>query len=189
MTTALPEPRKATVQDHVTISRRFLEHARTELDQDRRLQASQKIWGAVAHSLKSIGEQRLWNHHNNQNVKDIGYHLAKEFGRRHFNTHVELADTMHLNFYKNESESDVIRHHLEEAEKFVGELDEVRQATPRPFTILEDADQRRLGRLLDIRRGALRQQLWIGRTHSAGFSRNPADGGEPLPPPSQPDGE
>ena len=189
MTTALPEPRKATVQDHVTISHRFLEHARTELDQGRRLQASQKIWGAVAHSLKAIGEKRLWNHHHNQHVKDIGHHLAKEFDQQEFHNYVTIADAMHLNFYKNESESDVIRHHLGEAEKFVGELDDVRQATPRPFTILEDADLRRLGCLLDIRRGALQQHLWIGGTHSAGFSGNPSDGGEPLPPPSQPQEE
>ena len=62
MTTPLPLPDSNDVDDHIAISRRFIDHARDELDRGNRLQASEKIWGAAAHALKAIAIQRGWNH-------------------------------------------------------------------------------------------------------------------------------
>lgn len=36
------------------MSRRFLEHTQVEIDNVRRFQASEKIWGATANALKGI---------------------------------------------------------------------------------------------------------------------------------------
>ena len=177
MTTALPEPGKASVEDHVRMSHWFLEHASIELTNGNRLQASEKVWGAVAHALQAIGEQRGWNHHIHQNTKDIGGHLANEFDRGHFHSYVVEADAMHLNFYKNEEEEDTIRHAILTAGQFIAELDELRDRPPVPFTVRNATDQRRLGRLLDIPREQLQQQLPLESHSDAGFSRNPEDAG------------
>ena len=57
-TTQLPEPGESSIEDHVQLSRWFLEHARIEIANGNRLQASEKIWGAAAHALKAIAIQR-----------------------------------------------------------------------------------------------------------------------------------
>ena len=62
MTTApaLPEPGSATVEDRVQISRRLILQAPEELERGDRLQATEKIWGALAQMLKAHGQQRGW---------------------------------------------------------------------------------------------------------------------------------
>ena len=50
-TPALPEPGAATVEDRVQISRRFIQQAPGELERGDRLQATEKIWGALAQML------------------------------------------------------------------------------------------------------------------------------------------
>ena len=61
-TTQQPSPGNADVGDHVLMSRNFLEQAKIELSKGDGLQASEKVWGAVAHALKAIGVQRGWRH-------------------------------------------------------------------------------------------------------------------------------
>jgi uncharacterized protein (UPF0332 family) len=158
------------------MSRRFLQHAHSELNRGHRLQASEKVWGAVAHALKAIGEQRGWSHDNHQNIKDIGDHLANEFDRDDFHGLIVEADAMHQNFYKNEYERDHIRSALRRAETFVAALDQIREEPPQPFTITEPADQRRLGRLLQIAKKDFQRMLPIGARDPHGFSINPQDG-------------
>jgi hypothetical protein len=177
MTTALPNPGKAGVEEHVQMSHWLLENARRELDRGDRLQASEKVWGAAAHALKAIGEKRGWDHMNHMNVKDIGFHLAQEFGRDHFYTYVNDAELMHLNFYRNEADMDNIRQSIVTAGRFIAELDEIREQPPRPFTVRDATDQRRLGRLLDIERSDFQRLIPIGSHSDAGFSRNPDDNG------------
>ena len=82
MTTVLPDPGNANMEDHVTISHRFLEHAKVEADKGNRLQAAEKVWGGVAHAIKAIGEKRGWHHDGHRNITEIGRHLGKEFDRR-----------------------------------------------------------------------------------------------------------
>ena len=190
MTTALPAPGSSSVEDHVAMSHRFLEHAKLEADKGNRLQASEKVWSAVAHALKSIGEKRGWDHDHHQNIRDISSHLGKEFNRRgDFRSLTSSASDSHRNFYQNEEDLDDLRVAIENAETFVAELDQLRDALPQPFTIGTAADQRRLGRLLGIQSGDFQQRLPIGETDSHGFSRNPDDNDHAspaVPPPGGP---
>ena len=180
MTAELPEPGKAGEEEHVQMSHWFLENAGRELDKGDWPQASEKVWGAVAHALKAIGEKRGWDHMNHMNVKDIGFHLAHEFDRDHFYTCVNEAELMHLNFYRNEADVDIIRHCIATAERFIAELDEIRELPPRPFTVRDRTDQRRLGRLLRIDRRDFQRLLPIGSRSDAGFSRDPDANGDPA---------
>ena len=135
MTTPLPGPGASGFEDHVEMGRRFLEQAGIELDKGDRLQASEKIWGAVAHSLKAIGIQRGWVHDSHANVIAIGEHLAREFERDDFYDYVSVAESMHVNFYENLSEEDGVRRALDRAAVFVAELDNVRASSPRPIPL------------------------------------------------------
>ena len=54
----LPPPRQVqSPDDHMQISRRFIEHAREELRKGERLQASEKVYGAAQHTLSAVGKE------------------------------------------------------------------------------------------------------------------------------------
>ncbi len=174
MTTELPEPGDSSVDDHVQMSRRFLEHAYLELAKGDRVQASEKVWGAAAHALKAIAKQRGWLHYQHSTVLDVGEQLAREFGREdEFGKYLNSADAMHKNFYENVRRSSAIRIALRDVEKLVDELDGIRNSPPRPFTVADDDDRGRLGALLGVRRGATPS---IGTSSPVGFSQTHRNG-------------
>ena len=173
MTTQLPGPGASNIEDHVQMGRRFLEQAGIELDKGDRLQASEKVWGAVAHSLKAIGIQRGWVHNSHANVIAIGEHLAREFERDDFYDYVDTADSMHVNFYENAREEDGVRRALNRAAIFIAELDKVRASLPMPYTIKDVTDQRRVGRLLGLPR---EERIPIGQRSEVGFSKTHSKG-------------
>ena len=148
---ALPSPRRPqTPDDHAAISRRFIDHARRELDNGDRLQASEKVWGAAAHSLKAIAMQRGWHHHEHETMFDIAVQLAREFDRPEFSNWMNTANSMHGNFYANRRDADSIRFAIDAVEDFVAALDEVRSLPPQPFTVETESDRERLETLLGM---------------------------------------
>ena len=151
-TTQQPSPGNADVGDHVLMSRNFLEQAKIELSKGDGLQASEKVWGSVAHALKAIGVQRGWRHRSHQNIKDIAAHMDDEFDRSDFFPHLLMAESMHQNFYENDREEVQISRAIDDAETFLAKLDEVRALPPRPYTISTVSAQSRLRRLLGLPR-------------------------------------
>ena len=154
MTTPLPEPGELGVEGHAQMSRRFLEHARLQLEQGDRIQAAEKVWGAAAHALKAVGEQRGWVHDKHSNLFDIGEHIGREFGLfDQFSRYLAQAEYMHKNFYQNDRSAAAIGSALNDVESFADELEVIRNSPPKPFTVQDEGDRIRLGRLLGLRRG------------------------------------
>ena len=149
-----PDPDGLSVDEHARISRRFLEHARIELDKGDRLQAGEKIWGAAAHALKAVGKQRGWNHDKHSCIFDTGEQLAREFDKEElFDQYLARADYVHRNFYENDRSELSLGYALADVERLVNELETIRNSPPRPFTVQGAGDRIRLGRLLGLRRG------------------------------------
>ena len=170
MTTGLPEPGELGVEGHAQISRRFLEHARIQLAEGDRLQAAEKVWGAAAHALKAVGEQRGWIHDRHPNIFDIGEHLGLEFGVfDQFSRYLAQAEYMHRNFYGNGWSEAAVRAALNDIEAFVNDLERIRDLPPRPFTVREEGDRIRLGRLLGLSRG---DRPPIGGYSPVGYSQS-----------------
>ena len=154
MTAELPEHVELGVEGHAQISSLFLEHAGVYLGQGDRIQASEKLWGAAAHALKAIGEQRGWIHSNHSHIFDIGGQLGREFGQEpRFLDYLSQAQAMHQNFYDNIRDVPAIQRALSAVAEFVDELDVIRNSPPRPYMIRDEADRIRLGHLLGLRRG------------------------------------
>lgn len=165
----LPEAGDLGVDGHVLMSRRFLEHARAQLAEGDRVQAAEKIWGAAAHALKAVGEQRGWIHDGHANLFDIGEHLGREFGKsEEFDRYLARADYMHRNFYENDRSESAVGFALDDVAKLVDELETIRNHQPRPFVVQDNDDRIRLGRLLGLRRG---QRPPIGEISPTGFSQ------------------
>ena len=173
MLTALPEPGQLTPDGHAQISRRFLEQARMHLDEHDRLQAGEKIWGAAAHALKAIGEQRGWEHDGHVNVTDIAEHLGREFGLDEpFHHYLNSADAVRKNFYNYKRSESSIRLALTDVATLMDELDLIRNSPPRPYTVADDEDRIRLGRLLGLRRS---ERPAIGDHSPVGYSLTHGD--------------
>ncbi len=168
----LPEPGEASIEEHVYMSRRFIPLAKRELEAGRRLQASEKTWGAAAHALKAIALQRGWQHKGHATLLAIADQLGKEFGDPDLSNHASIMDSMHTNFYENRRLVDAISSALDDAEAFLDKLDEIRNSSPRPFTVADDNDRISLGLVLGVRRG---QRPPIGSYSNVGFSRNHDD--------------
>ena len=171
----LPNVDAMGVAGHIQMSRRFLDHAEKQLNHHDRVQAAEKIWGAVAQTLKAIGEQRGWEHKGHINIIFIAEQLGLEFGREEeFYRYMNMAENMHRNFYENRRSEGSVRTALEDARQFIAELDEIRAAPPRPYTVRDDDDRVRLGRLLGLPRSA---RPPIGDYSPVGYTRTPNGAG------------
>ena len=167
MTTApaLPEPGSATVEDRVQISRRLILQAPGELERGDRLQATEKIWGALAQMLKAHGQQRGWlNMGSHRTVGRIAQQLAAEYDNgRILNAYI-AADNGHRNFYDNEMSPPEIEGIIEVVASVLPELERALRESPRPF-VINDADQRWRVRTLTGK-----QDLQVGDASPTGFS-------------------
>ena len=161
----LPDPGFQSPEDRRAIARRFILQARHYLEQRDRLQAGEKAWGAIAHNLKVIGEQRGWNHGSHQQIENIARQIVIEFEDARLGQAIsDVFHNGHRNFYENQTTFDEMRDTIEAAESALPTLEALQRAEPRPFTIDSNAELRRLRALTG------NDDLQIGDTSPVGFS-------------------
>ena len=166
MPTPLPPVGANTPEDRMKLSYRFLEHAQAELDKGNRLQASEKVWGATAQALKSIGIKRGWNHSEPVDILAIATQLALEHDRPDLTQKVDTAEAHHGNFYANVKYPSAIQNAIDSTEDLVVALDDILKAPYRPFRVEEPSDSARLLRLT----GHLYEK---GAYSEVGFAQHP----------------
>ena len=165
-TPALPEPGAATVEDRVHISRRFIQQAPGELERGDRLQATEKIWGALAQMLKAHGQQRGWlNLGGHRTVGHIARQLHLEYDEIDVVSAYMAADNGHRNFYDNEMSPAEIEDIITVVADVLPELESALREPPRPFTIRD-------GDLWRVRTLTGKQYLEVGDASPTGFSNN-----------------
>ena len=197
----LPPVGEMSPEQHTDVSRRFiLEHFPREKRKENRLQASEKVWGAVSHALIAVGKQRGWivGEHNIQ-LQDVAIQLGAELdeansvrkarrrGRRkrvnqptkqdEFLARFKVARSMHSNFYQNHDDFDAIDPARRNAEEFIKELESLLNRKPTAYTPRVTQDQKRLARLLgfgtrDLTTDQLNEMFRKGKTDPNGFSPN-----------------
>ena len=132
---------------YLQMSQKYMRQAREELDKGDLSQASEKVWGATAESLKSLAAQRGWNHKSHPLLRDIATHTYMEFGRPRLIELFRLLEGAHFNYYEHQFEYDDVRLFLEESRELIGLLDEIRNSPPRRFTPANREQERHLQRL------------------------------------------
>ena len=161
----LPDPGFQSPEDRRAIARRFILQARHYLEQRDRLQAGEKAWGAIAHNLKVIGEQRGWNHGSHQQIENIARQIVIEFEDARLGQAIsDVFHNGHRNFYENQTTFDEMRDTIEAAERALPTLEALQRAAPYPFTITTNQELRRLTALTGNR------NLQIGDSSPVGFS-------------------
>ena len=146
--TAQPSSSVSDADDYAAISRQFVAHAREQLAQGDRLQASEKVWGAANYALKAVAIQRGWRHRGQRTIFAIANQLSEESRDPSYAGGLLNARAIHYNFYDNDLDDDDVSRGIESVADYVAELDRVRSASPRPFTVSNSRDQDRLRRLL-----------------------------------------
>ena len=131
MTTPQPARlRPSSPTRYEEISRHLLQQAEEELDKGDVLQASEKIWLAVAHELKAIAQHRGWNHRYHNHLRAEVSFLSMERDRPEWLVTFGAIENMHTNAYEHQWFPSNLRPYLEPARAFCRELAEARQAPP-----------------------------------------------------------
>lgn len=89
-------------QKHAEHAERFLDHADDMVARRDRLQASEKIWGSVAHTLKEIAERRGWKNETHEDLAQIARYLSDATGDKTITAEFQRARAFHTNFYEDE---------------------------------------------------------------------------------------
>ena len=136
-----------------------------------RLQAGEKAWGAIAHNLKVIGEQRGWHHGSHQQIENIGRQIVAEFQDAELGYAIsDVYHNGHGNFYEKQRSLSEMRDTVRMAEEVLPVLEAFQRAEPQPFTISSNTQLRRLRALTG------NDELQVGDTSPVGFSLNHPDG-------------
>ena len=90
-----------TTEYHEETSRKFLSQAREEFESGDLVQASEKAWGAVAHYIKAISEERGWEHnHHGKVLRNAALILGDPPPSSRYISLLGLVQGLHQNFYE-----------------------------------------------------------------------------------------
>ena len=91
--------RRKTVQEHISLARKFLADAEREFAAGEDLQGSEKLWGAASQSLMAVAKQRGWRSGKSNNRADVVERLADELQDSSLESEFGIAEKVHANFY------------------------------------------------------------------------------------------
>ena len=136
------EPSNSESERYNELSLQYIRRADEYVRAGDRVQASEKGWGAVAEAIKSIAEQRGWNHQGHRLLDDIVLQLSEEWERPDVRLLFDTAERLHINFYEDALAADAIETRLGNVKTLLQELESLRSLPPR--TVVLDSRERRL---------------------------------------------
>ena len=143
-------PRREKSERYYRMSQRYLKHALEQLDRGDTLQASEKVYGAVAQAAKSCAELRGWNHYSHYRLELVLDQLSDEWDDPDLIILHGAVKDLHNNFFGYEISATRVRDYCQAAQSLIGKLDTVRNSPPRPLpsSSLNQEQRRRLSRLM-----------------------------------------
>ena len=102
-----------------TAATQLLEQARQELARGDARQASEKAWGAAAQAVKAVAERRGWYHKSHAALFDAVNRLTEETGNNDFDGLFHYASSLHVNFYENWMNANMVRIGIEKVAQFI----------------------------------------------------------------------
>lgn len=132
---------------YAAMSQEYMARAEDYLRQGDLKQASEKSWGAAACALKSIAEQRGWQHQSHSLLFDISNQVIDELVRPDLRDMFQSAKSMHQNFYENWEPEEGVEYAVGRIKEYLAELEAVSPYLPASFAVETRAQRRRLARL------------------------------------------
>ena len=135
-------PSNQESERYAELSHQYITRADESLRAADRVQASEKGWGAVAEAIKSIAEQRGWNHQGHRLLNDVAFQLSEEWSRPDVRILFDAMEKLHINFYEDNMGLDAVAASVGDARTLLEELEALRLLPPRPVAL--DSRERRL---------------------------------------------
>ena len=110
-------------QSYQEASRFLLSQGESELARGDTRQASEKGWGAAAQMVKSIAEQRGWEHKGHAELYNVIARLVVETGDDEIRRLFQVAGSLHTNFYENWDTADNVKAALGDVRRFLNKLE------------------------------------------------------------------
>ncbi len=137
----------ASDSKYANMSRDYMAQAEDCLRHGDLVQASEKSWGAAACALKSIAEQRGWNHRSHSLLNDLSGQIADELRSSELRDMFAVARSMHQNFYENWEPEGTVEYAVGRIKEYLAELEAVGPQLSPSFIVETRAQRRRLERL------------------------------------------
>lgn len=105
------------VDYHTETATEFLAKAHAYLAEDDLLQASEKGWGATAHMVKAVAEDRGWRHTSHRDLYQVIGRLVEETSDERLRYLFSSAGALHQNFYEGRMDADDVANGLADVEE------------------------------------------------------------------------
>lgn len=115
--------RSRKAEAHVRISRQFMRQADEEFAKGDRLQASEKAWGAAAHAVKAVAQQRCWRHDGHRYLFEAVDGIYRETGDADLRGLFGRANSLHMNFYEDWQSDEYVQDGIERVKILLGKLE------------------------------------------------------------------
>lgn len=109
-------------QEHTHTAQDFLQEADREFAEGKTLQASEKLWGAAAHSVMAMAQQRGWQFGTHYDLKMAVKRIADEYADSTISSDFLAAEKFHANFYHGFMEDFQISEDRPVVRRFVGRI-------------------------------------------------------------------
>lgn len=118
----------ALANDHIEVSRWWLQRAEEELERGNLAQASGQAWKAVSHRLTALEERRYWGYNGHRNHNDTIVRLRDEVRRpKELTKRFASADALHGNYHNDMYPEGLVRSGIKSVRKLIDLLDEIEQ--------------------------------------------------------------
>ena len=96
--------RTMSPSEHRQVARDFLVASDIEFEAGDVLQGAEKLWGAAAHAVMSVAQERDWPHESHRSLKNAAERMAKEREDPVIAGHFLAAEKFHRHFYHDSME-------------------------------------------------------------------------------------
>ena len=90
--------------EHAQTALEFLDGSDREFEQGEILQGAEKLWGAAAHAVIAVAQQRGWQHHSHRSMKNAVIRIAREYEDPLLESDFSTAEKFHRHFYRDSME-------------------------------------------------------------------------------------
>ena len=105
--------------EHVQTAREFLVKSDGYFAEGDVLQGSEKLWGAAAHAVMAVAQQRGWKYGNHYTLRETALRLADELEDERISLGLGVAEKFHANFYHEFMEDSELDMNRPLAKRFV----------------------------------------------------------------------
>ena len=114
-------------------------HSKEMIEKGDRLQACEKIWGAVAHALKVVADRRGWPYKSHADALVIAHHVGDLTGDDRVRWLFSVVQDLHGNFYADTLPMDAIKRTRADAQLLLRLLKQANRELPRDAPMPADA--------------------------------------------------